>query len=95
MRKATEKPAAPDDELSPGAKAGVRRRANRTPKELRKQADTLRDFAISLDQYVDELDAKKIRSFEMDGVTKFDRAETLLRDYLVQVNRWIGAAQHW
>jgi len=83
-----------EPELNPGQKAGTLRKGVRTRLELVAQADRLRHAAISLDQYVDELKSKKITKFEMDGHTKFDRAEALLTDYLVQVNRWIGNHEH-
>jgi len=83
-----------DEDMSAGMKAGLARRGIRAADDLAKQADDLRHVAIGLDQYADELRKKKIKRFEMDGHTKFDRAHKLLTDYLVQVNRWIGFAEH-
>ena len=82
------------DEMSAGQKAAKKRMAVRTVSELISQAKTLRQRADALDKYANELSQKNMKQFTMDGVTKFDRADKLLSDYLVQVNRWIGAAEH-
>ena len=82
------------DEMSAGQKAAKKRMAVRTVPELIKQAKALRQHADALDGYANELSQKNMKQFTMDGATKFDRGEELLKGYLVQVNRWIGAAEH-
>jgi hypothetical protein len=82
------------DEISAGRKASEKRMAVRTVSELISQAKSLRQRADALDKYANELSQKNMKQFTMDGVTKFDRADKLLRGYLEQVNRWIGAAEH-